>query len=336
MAAGNAHLRQRHNSKSPARNKGKGDAAEVPCPCSPPQTPVDSSGSLSKKLLKLPLAIKFALALAAIPALAGIYWLSLYSGLVNPEAQTCTIPKFEYPWCANTLMHMEEVVGAKSSEEWLDLRRKYQDAIAKGSPSSESSLAEGWDQAGSLGFANNMESLEVRNLPGKGRSLHATQIIPRGTKIWDNRYRAVFPNACTAKHFLNGLTDQQKCDAVFWGYTNNFYGNGMQYMIDLDGHGYINHDSDNLNAIHHFEGEMETDLYPVPRRLLPWGGYLNKASPQWQSRNKPGAYGLYATRDIQVGEEILYDYDEIFGMGLFDWFTFYISRSLPVSQWMTI
>ena len=327
-----SNLRQRR-SKSPLVSRGKGD----------PEAPLErgattfTNGYGNEKVkgyLKLTFITQATLVIATISAVPVAYWLLLLSGIHNPDA-SCPIAKFEYPWCANTLMHVEKVAGPLTSEEWLDLRKKYQQALVKGGAApSSSSLAEGWDEPGTVGFSI-MESLEIRTSPGKGRGMYATQMIPKGTKIWDSRYRAVFPNECSAKHFFAGLSNQLACDAMFWGYTNNFYGNGLQYMFDLDGHGYINHDSKDPNAIHHFEEEMDQDRYAIAR-LLPWGGSLSNDPERWQARNRPGAYGLYALRDIQAGEEILYDYNEIFLMGVFDWYSILVSRSLPIRDWFTI
>ena len=272
----------------------------------------------------------------------GVYWLALYTRFYNPDAKTCPIAKFKYPWCAHTIMHVEQRIPAPlTPEEWLQLRKHYQVAMAQGGapPSNnKSSLADGWDELGSVGFPIK-DQLEIRTSPGKGRGLYTTQPIAKGTKIWDNRYRAVFPNECTAKIFFAELSNQMACDAMFWGYTNNFYGNdvGVQYMLDLDGHGYINHEGHHPNAAHHFEEEMETQNYAVPRILRPWGGSLTQSDPARNlARTKPGAYGLYAQRDIEAGEEIVYNYSEIYQRGYFDWYTFLICHSLPIQDWNTI
>jgi hypothetical protein len=120
---------------------------------------------------------------------------------------------------------------------------------------------------------------------------------------------------------------------MFWGYVNNFYGNGLQYMVDVDGHGYLNSGTEadgDRNVEHHFEGELHETRYGLNRF---WG----RLSPeQHQRRNAPGAYGLYATRDIPAGEELCYDYAEIYMVGVFDYYSLLVAHSLPVWEWMTI
>lgn len=267
------------------------------------------------------------------------YWLSLLLGFYNPDAATCSVPTFEYPWCEPMLMHAGTLANEKEPliltfDEWLDLRQRFQKAVVEGGHGAFSSLADDWQEANTVGFVD-PRGIEIKNSAGKGRGVFATRTFPKGTKIWDSRYRGVFPNECSAKHFFNTLTDQQKCDAIFWGYINNFYGNGIQYMLDLDGHGYINH-GDDPNAVHQFEGELDTTDYSLSRIHFPSLGIFPLNRDTWKARNRPGAYGLYAKRDIVEGEEILYDYDEIFVYAFFDWFTVYVCRSLPIWEWFTI
>lgn len=263
-----------------------------------------------------------------------VIWLALLSGLYNPDPD-CEVPTFDYPDCSNALMHVGEVAPPLTSEEWIELRHKFHTAMTKAAGEGATfSLASDWMEPNTFGFYD-MSALEIRFTPGLGRALFAKKPIPKGTKIWDSRYRAVFPNVCVAKIFFANQTNQQKCDAMFWGYINNFYGNGIQYMFDLDGHGYINH-SPTPNAVHHFEGELDKNEYYVSRLRFPSLGIFPLSQEDWERRNRPGAYGLYAAQDIPAGEEILYNYEEIFMYGWLDWFTIFIERSLPISEWLTI
>ncbi|CAB9502756.1 expressed unknown protein [Seminavis robusta] len=268
---------------------------------------------------------------------AFLYGVVVYLGFYNPDPH-CPAKKIDYPWCSHSFLHARVLPPPLTSQEWIQLRTIYQQSIATAGSSGRSSLAPEWDTPDATGFLLPFTaSLEIQNSLAKGRGLFATAVIPKGTQIWDSRYRAVFPNECVGRLFLNALTDEQKCDALFWGYINDFYGNGIQYMLDLDGHGYINHDGDDPNAIHHFEHELDTDRYMVS--AWSWmGGPFRAVLPDtiWKARNIPGAYGLYAKRDIQPGEEITYDYQEIYLLGWIDWFTMFILHSLPPYKWMVL
>ena len=267
--------------------------------------------------------------------LAWGYWYILYKGWYNTD-RSCRAEKFEYPSCLRFLMHQDEKLPDPFTPgDWLDWRIKYQYALLKANVPGRSTFDHGWGDYGTSGFVD-LDSIEIKKIPGKGRAVLAKKLIPAGTKIWSDRYRAVFPNECTARLFFNDLDRQQKCDAMFWGYANNFYGNGLQYMIDMDGHGYINHENDkNLKtAVHHFENEMHTTSYGI-FRLVPWGGYIHDEA-RWRARRGPGAYGLNAFRDIQPGEEITYDYGEIYQIGIYDWYSIFVANSLPFKNWNTI
>jgi hypothetical protein len=277
--------------------------------------------------------------IVSFPVLAVVaYNASVLFGIYNP-APSCPAAKFEYPWCVDSFLHARELPPPLTGEEWVSMRRLYVQALTKAGVLEKNSFAQDWNHPEKVGFTLAFPGqLEIRNSLDKGRGIFATAPIKAGTKIWDSSYRGVFPNECTARIFFNQLNNAQKCDAMFWGYINDFYGNGMQYMLDMDGHGYINHvPHPGHNVMHHFDGEFNKVRYMVSS--LSWTGSLFRATlpdAARVARNKPGAYGLYATRDIEPGEEILYDYNEIYMLGWWDWYTIFVESSLPVFQWLTI
>lgn len=181
--------------------------------------------------------------------------------------------------------------------------------------------------------------VEFQYSQGKGRGVYATKRIKEGDQIWDSRFRGVFDNECSAKKYFAQLTNDEQCKALFWGYNNNFYGNGFQFMTALDEYGYFNHCasySSNRNAQHHFEGELKTSHYQLPH-LFTFGlgrGLVDKAT--LHRRSYPGAHGVYATRTIEAGEEICFDYTEIHVMSIFDYYTKVWNKSLNFLQWMTL
>ena len=344
-----------------------------------PNTNTKSNQQLSTTHITRPRSvlalIAFITAMAAfVGALLGAYWLTLYFHYLPIRHDDCPgASEWKYPWCAANLLHGRELPPPLTPEQWLILRQKYVDAVGG---EEQSTLAKGWDQLYKnlpTDITNNyvddsinpsiqvhnhgfLVHAEIKASPTKGRGIFATKDILKGTKVWDSRYRGVFPDECSARTFFNSLTNQEACDAMFWGYVNNFYGNydhdhahnGIQYMLDLDGHGYLNHGTEadgDRNAIHHFEGEMETDNYALKRHFFTVGsgagGVVGVGSAQLspqkhKRRNEPGAYGLYASRDIKAGEEICYDYSEIFQVDIFHWYSRVISHSLPIHEWWTI
>lgn len=319
-------------------NTGKEDKGQTSSSISSILTLLTTSPLFQSRIGLAALAILAPIILAAV--LFVVFWCLRFTNLYNPDAASCTIPTFDYPWCPDNFLHDGKPPPPLTPQEWLQWRQWYLEAletVAATSPNKndnekpplKSSFKEGWDQLGTVGF-NSEFPLELQTVPGKGRGLFATTLIPKGSKIWDSRYRAVFPNECVARHFFQHLSNRQKCDAMFWGYANNFYGYGSQYMLDLDGHGYTNHaETSKVNARHHFETELDTNDYRVSRFFS-----SQQLTPQQRAaRNKPGAYGLYALRDIQPGEEIVYNYGEIFTMGFVDWYTMLATHSLPFWKW---
>jgi len=269
--------------------------------------------------------------------------------------------------------------------------------------SSSSSLGDGWNDTDNDYKDGWLVNVDVRYSPGKGRGVFAATnattstttsttsssssssssttttrhrtVIPKGTKIWDSRYRGIFDSQCAAKRFFASLHDNSNindaaCSVMFWGYANNFYGPDFRFMIDLDGHGYMNHcskGSPGQNVEHHFEHELETDDYALPHflsypllsptkttmmeSLLQWPWYVwtttttTTTSPSTtttttdqrnvllEQRNIPGSHGMYASRDIVAGEELCFDYEEVHIDAIMDYFAIMFQRSLKIHQW---
>jgi hypothetical protein len=262
------------------------------------------------------------------------YWSVIYLGLYE-RGVSCSEDWDTTLWCPSHVMHKELQPPPYSIEHWVELRRIYQQSVER------SSLGAKWDQLFKEGEDGKIVEntgflvpVNVSDSPGKGKGVFASKPIKNGQKLWDNRYRGVFDNECSARKFFNVLSEEEACSGMFWGYTNNFYGRGFQFMLDLDGHGYINDCAEeDRNVQHHFDGEVESDDYRLPRFFF--RGIDDETMIQ---RNDPGAYGLYATRDIEEGEELCFPYSEVAmnGYGFFDWYTFFVCRSLPLSEWWTI
>ena len=267
-----------------------------------------------------------------------VTWLYYY--FLQPHlAQPCVVPTFAelQPTCSHLLMHTHDTRASLEfldGPEWLRLRRIFRGTGGR--------LSEGWDDPSATGW---QIPVDFRYSPGQGRGIYTTTttaptVIPRGTKLWDSRYRAVFDNECAAKQYLQALSNRERCDAMFWGYSNNFLGHGMQFMVDLDGHGYLNHcpkGSLERTAEHHFEAELDVDStqYGLPHWLSFRLPQFTVSSTLLQQRNQPGAHGLYAARDIQPGEQLCFDYGEVHMNAVLDYHNMMFQRALKPHQWMT-
>lgn len=244
---------------------------------------------------------------ASVGVLAVLYWIALYTGIYDRDA-SCPVKDWTYePRCGDALTHQNttHLQSALTPEQWHDLRLKYQQSAREG----YSSLASNWadlykqlpapynDQV--VPNSGYLIPIEIKTTPDKGRGVFTAVDIKKGEKIWDNRFQATFPNDCASKIFYSRLSNEQACDTMFWSYVHNFFGDGYQTILDLDGHGYTNHGSqeDGLeNVVHHFDDELDESYYalwPIFARLHP--GVKAR-------RRRPGAHGLYAIRDISAGE----------------------------------
>lgn len=241
---------------------------------------------------------------------AFLTWVALYTGLYERDS-TCTIGDWSFePWCADALTHQNtsHLQPPLAPQQMLELRTKYQQAVGD----AQSTLSSNWQnlykdlpapyhvRVPNSGY---LIPIEIKQTANKGRGVFTNVDIKKGQKIWDNRYQAIFPNPCSAMKFFASLNNEQACDALFWSYVHNFYGNGYQTMISLDGYGYTNHGTaqDGLeNIVHHFEGELSESNYHQWPELVPFVERISESTKA--NRNKPGAYGLYAARDISTGE----------------------------------
>lgn len=310
------------------------------------RVPLLSDGTIATKPYqahRLKAQKPLALAVLGVLAAPWISFILLYLSEPMLSDETCSIPEWKYPDCSGHLTHKqgEGIPPLMTAEEWREFRRKYQDSVER------SSLEDTWENLSksresdgavvdNTGF---LLPVEFKYSPGKGRGVYATEPIRQGQQIWDSRFRGVFDTECAAKKYFAQLTTDEQCKAIFWGYNNNFYGHGFQFMMSLDGHAYFNHcspGSSERNAEHHFEGEFETTMYDLPHFFAINLGKGSVSDLTLQRRNYPGAHGLYAKRDIQPGEEICFNYSEIQVNSVFDYYTKVFVHALKFSQWLTM
>ncbi|CAB9516964.1 expressed unknown protein [Seminavis robusta] len=274
-------------------------------------------------------------------------WFLTYWVKASVKDETCPVQEWPYPDCSRQLTHKQgnEIPPMYTPEHWNEVRRKYHESV----PASRSSLGKEWqnlykmspERDGIVVTEHNngfVAPVDFKYSPGRGRGVYANAVIKKGQKIWDNRYRGVFDSDCSAKVFLNKLTEEERCNAIFWGYSNNFQGKGFKYMMDLDGHAYFNHCSYNeksRNSEHHYEDELERRDYGLPH-FFSFSLLHSTDQATLQRRNTIGSHGLYATRDIPAGEEICFDYHDIHRNVIFDTYSFLFAHALDIHQWFTL
>jgi len=173
---------------------------------------------------------------------------------------------------------------------WIQLRDAYVESVGQDEstidwiPSSSSKSDSATEH-----FSGFMTPYEVKITPGKGRSVHTKQFVPKGTPIWNPKYSAYFHGDRKQEkfeNFLTKLTWEQSCDALQWCFAiNECYGVDCEYDdydiivgCSLDENSMINHGSLELGESNiSFDEELQVTV---------------------------------ALRDIQAGEELIEDYDE--------------------------
>jgi hypothetical protein len=267
-----------------------------------------------------------------------IYWLLLY--FREPlRDESCLVPEWKFPDCSAHILHTT-ISPLVTPQQLLDFRRQYHESGVQ-----ESSMTSDWANLTKIVNGQVVDNtgfllpVQFQYAPGKGRGIYATHSIAKGEQIWDSRFRAVFDTECSTRTFLSKLSEEDQCKIMFWGYSNNFYGNGFQFMVDFDGHGYMNHcdaASPARNTAHYFEGELDTPYSTLPHIFAYTWSSGNVDQTTLRKRTYPGAHGMYATRDIEAGEELCFDYSEIHENVHFDYYTKFWTHSLQVIHWWNL
>jgi len=174
----------------------------------------------------------------------------------------------------------------------------------------------------------------TKNTQSKGRGNYANQFIPKGTLIWTSIYTAEFQDGASYREFLRRLPPSLACDILIWAYTRraavtpSTTTNGMVEQrlgeddmvvcVDLDPGSFTNDaDTDEeLNMALIGQDQGQRNRRPSERH------------PIHPSRTTGCHLEFYATRDIQLGEEITIDYD--FSEGNRGW------AKLGLAPWHTV
>ena len=139
-------------------------------------------------------------------------------------------------------------------------------------------------------------SYEIQILSQKGRSVITKQFVPKGTKVWNAKYHAMFlghNQQSQFKQFLSLLTWEQACDALQWCYA----------IYDGDYEDEENEDDDD---------EDDDDDEIGVACVLDEGSLFNHGNGDEANvgyHNPHTDDDVIALRDIQIGEELVQDYD---------------------------
>jgi hypothetical protein len=203
-----------------------------------------------------------------------------------------TLGKLWSRFDCNTVFESERPIS--TTETWMKMRHAYVDVVG----SSKSTIGEPNEVDGF--FA----PIEVRQSPGKGRGVFATEDIPRGQHICNVAIqRAQFESGHDYKKFLHSISDDNVCDVLQYSYVTIFGDDkenqdNARICVELD-------DGSMMNSI-----DLDHDTVDA--------GCL----PEWNERFHGGCEeNDYALRDIKKGDEILVDYaDSNFFTDGWKWF----------------
>ena len=211
----------------------------------------------------------------------GLQVLNVALDLTNlVENQTCPVKKWSYPSCRYPGATIVQTIPTPN--EWMEIRQAYRRAVMNEPDFSLERTA--WTNGSATGFN---VPVEVRYSPERGRGLFATTFIPKGTKLWDNRYTARIRSECEGRRFLQELTNDQACNVVMWGYVADHGTGKLEWGIDLDPCSFTN------------EARTAEEVNAEDRVVDP------------EKATQPGGHSMWSTRDISAGEELLSSYDDL-------------------------
>ena len=119
----------------------------------------------------------------------------------------------------------------------------------------------------------------------KGRSLYASEKIPKGTKVWKSKYFVRFWDKEQYTTFLQLLPPELQCDVLLWT-----YGSEEQAFMALDVGSYVNHGVGSEVNIDEATITLR-DIQPGEELLQDYSGYVGVDQTLWFDEIRDKAWG---------------------------------------------
>lgn len=183
---------------------------------------------------------------------------------------------------------------------WAQMRDAYVTSVGDQKPAPNWLLPNATTTTGPSPGSGMLVPCEVKITPGKGRSVHAKQFIPKGTPVWGDKFFGVFHGIHGQEYFENFLTKltwEQACDALQWCFA---YDLSITYNLSEWDFGSGSESSDD-------------DDYIGVGCMLDEASMINHGAT---ALGEPNIFydqerrELVALKDIQPGEEVVEDYNE--------------------------
>jgi len=279
--------------------------------------------------------------------------MSTYAGFLRfgggSGGDTCPIPQWKYPDC-RPFLKLQNATPPLSQEQWQRYRQAYYDAVGPEASTLDPSWNMGVEKndkeqpttATTARLSNSWHiPVEVKSSPGKGRGVFTLTRVKAGQQLWDSRYTARFPDECSVREFFAKLgNDEDACNALTWGYVNDYVGHGLEFLLDLDEGVYLNdvsgHHQQRANVINRFLQETTTATATLQQHTAATATTASQAKLEalYAQRRAPSSFGIFATQDMEPGTELLMDYNHVHIPGKLYWYDMLCLKTRGIWEWL--
>lgn len=223
--------------------------------------------------------------------------------------EQCRKSQWQYPDCNK---FKDKATPPFSDQQWLRFREIYVEIVGE----QASTLGPGWSNLTEENntLANNAFHIPfgVRAASGKGLGVFTKDYVQQGQQLWDNGMTARFPDECSVRVFLASISEEDACSTIKWGYVNDFFGQGLQFQLDMADGVYFNHadsGSELLNTYNSFlpTGQAADELAASSETSQP----VLETKKTFAMQTIPGQFCIFATQDLEPGTELLLDYSAV-------------------------